>query len=55
MALTHDAVDQAVKITIAAIPLSSGTMLSSPKVVADFIEVVANKIEELKNGPRPLR
>jgi len=48
--IRDDAVDQAVKIAIAAVPMGSGSWISNPKAVAEFIEAVAKKIEELKTG-----
>jgi hypothetical protein len=41
----------AVEITKAAVPMSSGSLISSPDAVAKFIEVVATKIHELKLNP----
>jgi hypothetical protein len=49
--LTDDAVKLAVEITIASVPLSSGTWIANPDAVAKFVEVVAKKINELKLSP----
>jgi hypothetical protein len=46
--LTDDSVKMAVEITKAAVPMSSGSFISTPDTVAKFIETVAKKIHELK-------
>ena len=41
---------QAIEITKAAIPMQPGTWINNPKVVAEFIEIVATKIDNLQTG-----
>jgi len=49
--LTDDSVKLAVEIAKAGMPMSSGSLLTNPEVVAKFVEVVAKKIHELKMSP----
>ena len=49
--LLKDAVDQAVEIAKAAVPMQAGSLISSPDAVAKFIEVVAKKISDLRMDP----
>ncbi|HET9994611.1 MAG TPA: hypothetical protein VFQ18_04340, partial [Candidatus Acidoferrum sp.] len=44
-------ITRAVEITKAAIP--AGNWLNGGDTVAKFIETIANKLEELRNGPAP--
>jgi hypothetical protein len=46
--VTGGAIKYAVDIAIAAAPMSSGSWISSPDVVAKLIEAVARKIDELQ-------
>lgn len=48
--LSKEAVELAVEVTKAGIPMQSGTMMPEPETVAKFIEVVATKIHELRFG-----
>jgi hypothetical protein len=45
--MTLGSVHKAIEITVAAIPMQQGSWINNPKAVAEFIEVVATKIEEL--------
>lgn len=47
-AVQPDSLKHAVEITIASLPLQSGTWITNPQKVAEFIEVVARKLDELK-------
>jgi hypothetical protein len=49
--LLKEAVDQAVEIAKAAVPMQAGSLISTPDAVAKFIEVVAKKINDLKMDP----
>lgn len=42
---------QAVEIVKAAVPSQSGAQTSYPENIAKLLEVVANKLEDLRNGP----
>lgn len=48
--IRDEAVDQAVRVAIAAVPMSTSSWIGNPEAVAKFIEAVAKKIEELKSG-----
>lgn len=48
---TEDSILQAVEITKAAIAGENGPWMNSPDIVAKFIETVASKLEDLRNGP----
>jgi hypothetical protein len=50
-AVTTDSLKMAVEITVAGMPMQSGSMVSAPDAVAKFIETVARKIDELRFGP----
>jgi hypothetical protein len=43
-------IQQAIEITKAAIPMQNGSWLSNPKQVAKFVEVLANKINNLSQS-----
>jgi hypothetical protein len=45
--MTDNSIHRAVEITKAAIPAENGIWLNHPDLVAKFVEVVANKLEEL--------
>jgi hypothetical protein len=45
--MNSNSVHQAIEITKAAIPTENGTWVNNPDAVAKFIEVVANKIDDL--------
>lgn len=46
-------VEMAVQITVAALPHPNGSYISEPGKVAEFIEVIARKVDELRYGPGP--
>ena len=47
--ITDDSIKLAVELAKAGMPLQVGSLLNSPDTVAKFIEVVATKIETLRN------
>lgn len=46
--LSKEAVDHAVEIAKAGMSVQTGTLLTNPKIVADFIQTVAERIESLR-------
>jgi len=45
-------ISQAVEIAKAGMPMTSGSLISSPDAVAKFLEIVATKLENLRNPQR---
>ena len=45
--MTSPTISHAIEIVKAAIPSQSGVWINNPKAVAEFIEIVATKIDEL--------
>jgi hypothetical protein len=48
--LEAKSVEMAVQIAVAAVPVGGGSYISEPGKVAEFLEVVARKLDELRYG-----
>jgi hypothetical protein len=49
--LEAKSLEMAVQIAVAAVPVGGGSYISEPEKVAEFLEVVARKLDELRFGP----